>query len=372
MAAEVTFVVSVPDNTPKDAKLSFGGDFNNWNPKALGYRLTKMPDGTYRYTFKNLTQGKVLHFKLTRGSWETVEIEQDGGNRENRYYQVKKGKQLVSISVKDWRDLSNKKPPSTVVGHLELLDIELPTFAGIRKLRVYLPSEYHKTTKLYPVIYMSDGQNLFDKALSNAGEWQMDELMEKLASEGSDLTAIIVGIDHAEENRAQEYIPFTYQGRWGKGNGKGKEWADHLVNHIKPLIDQKYRTKSDRNNTTIMGSSMGGLISCYTALLHQDKISKAGCISSAFLKRLVKSNMLDFIKATGKKYPMKIHLDMGDQEFGLFGENILNETQEVYSTLIESGFSENEIRYQVIEGGVHSEDNWRLRTENIIKWLNEN
>ncbi|NVK24287.1 MAG: alpha/beta hydrolase, partial [Gammaproteobacteria bacterium] len=250
----------------------------------------------------------------------------------------------------------------------------------------YLPPDYHTTKKSYPVIYMTDGQNLFDAKTSNAGEWQMDELMQSYTTDNNPandhLVSIIVGIDHAGANRRAEYLPFDFIPTKEQLNqtgssfqkplkGKGAEFADWLVNDLKPYIDTTYRTKPEREHTTMMGSSMGGLISCYTALRHQKTISKAACYSSAFLKRLVANNMVEYAKQKGKQKPIKIHMDMGDNEFGLFGDDILLETKEVYDALLSAGFSQNEIRNQVIKGGTHDEPSWRSRTAEIIEWLNE-
>lgn len=377
-AAQVELFVSVPENTPKNAKLTLGGDFNSWNPTADGYQLTRLSDRRYQFTFENFDVGKVLNFKVTRGSWESVEIADSGANRDNRNFLITEEHHVMEIEVADWADLSDKEAPSTIVGTLVFEDVELPTFAGKRKLRIYLPPDYDNNGKYYPVIYMTDAQNVFDNKTANAGEWQLDELMEGLAKEGSALTSIVVAIDHAGENRTMEYLPFHYGGsswslfNWDAGKlGKGKQFADWLVSDLKPLIDKQYRTLSGREHTSIMGSSMGGLISCYTALLHQATFSKAGCLSSAFLKRLVADEWLEFIANTPKKQPVRFHIDMGDNEFGLFGEDILKETQEVHDALVTAGFSKSDVRYQVIAGGTHDEPSWRARTRDILEWLNK-
>ena len=375
-AAQVDLYVSVPSNTPANAVLSLGGDFNGWDPSHKRFQLTPLKDGRFKFEFKDVEIGKVLNFKVTRGNWDTVEIAESGANRDNRNIQVAQDFQSVDIRVADWADLSNKEAPSTIVGTVVLKDIELPTFPGTRKLRIYLPPGYDSNDERYPVIYMSDGQNVFDSKTANAGEWQMDELMESLAKTGSHLTSIVVAIDHAGENRRMEYLPFHHGGAgwslldWNKGRlGKGEAFAHWLVADLKPSIDKQYRTLPDREHTAIMGSSMGGLIACYAALRHQEVFSNAACLSSAFLKRLVANEWLAFIANTPKRLPMRFHIDMGDNEFGLFGDDILIETQEVYDALLNTGFNQSELRYQVIKGGTHDEPSWRARTQDILEWL---
>lgn len=367
-AANVTFIVSVPGSTPAQARLSLGGDFNGWNPANPRYQMTRLDNGQYQYLFKKVKPGTVLNFKVTRGSWQTVEIDADGSNRDNRAYLVSEQDQTIVDKVEDWADLSNKEAPSTIVGEVITEQIELPTFSDKRTLRIYLPPNYHTSTQRYPVIYMPDGQNIYDKKTATAGEWQIDELMERLAADNSKLTSIVVGIDHADENRRDEYMPFRYS--WSLFSGKGEEYADWLAFSLKPYIDKKYRTLPEREHTSMVGSSMGGLISCYTVLKHQAVFSKAGCLSSAFLKRLVSEHWLDYIKQSNKQFATKFYMDMGDNEFGLFGQDILNETQDVHNALVKAGFSNEDVNYQVIKGGTHDESSWRNRTLDVLTWLN--
>jgi len=363
--SDITLVVKVPANTPLNAELTLGGDFNGWDPTQQGFELIKNDDGTYQYTFPTFDKGKILNFKVTRGNWDTVEIAETGANRDNRNYTVSGYSQIINIEVADWADLSTKEVPSSIVGTVIIEDIELPTFEGQRKIRIYLPPNYKDSDKRYPVIYMTDAQNVFDSKTANAGEWQIDELMESFAEKGSALTSIVVAVDHAGDDRRMEYLPFN------DNLAQGKAFSDWLVNELKPNIDKRYRSKPAREYTSMMGSSMGGLIACYTALRHQQTISKVACLSSAFLRRLVGDHFIDYIKNTPKRYAMKFHLDIGDNEFGLFGDNILKETQEVYQALLSVGFEKQELRYQVIKGGTHDEPSWRSRTKDILLWLNE-
>ena len=330
--------------------------------------MTKLESGQFQYLFKDVKPGTVLNFKVTRGGWQSVEIAADGSNRDNRAYLVSEQDQTIVDEVADWADLSDKEAPSTIVGEVIFEQIELPTFSGKRTLRIYLPPNYHTSAQRYPVIYMPDGQNIYDKKTATAGEWQIDELMERLSTENSELISIVVGIDHAGEYRRDEYMPFRYS--WSLFSGKGEEYADWLALTLKPYIDGKFRTLVEREHTTMIGSSMGGLISCYTVLKHQQVFSKAGCLSSAFLQRLVSDHLLNYIKQRKQELPTRFYMDMGDNEFGLFGDNILNETKEVHDTFIKAGFSPQNLRYEVIQGGTHDEPSWRNRTLDVLTWLN--
>ncbi len=369
---QVVLKITVPQNTPPEAELAIGAAFNAWNPARGRYGLTRTANGVWLGELPKFEAGKVLQFKVTRGTWASVEVAADGSPIDNRRYVVQPGDQVVEITVAGWEDQTEAPPvASTAIGTIIEETVELPTFSGPRRLWIYLPPDYDEGDRRYPVIYMTDGRNLFDVAVGATNEWGMDELMERLAKEESPLTSIVVGIDHAGDDRSAEYSPWP--NRWrllGRTPGEGQAWADWLVGTLKPSIDARYRTLPGREHTTLMGSSMGGLISCYTAVRHQAVISKAGCYSPAFLKRLVGEDWLNFIRETGRDAPMRIHMDMGDAELDLFGEAILDEMAEVEATMRASGFGEDELRYQVIEQGVHTESDWRARTEDILRWLN--
>ena len=125
---------------------------------------------------------------------------------------------------------------------------------------------------------MHDGQNLFDKNTSGYGEWKVDEALDKLYREKG-LKLIVVGIDHGGSERLNEYSPFKNE---KYGGGKGDAYLDFVVNTLKPYIDSNYRTLSDKKNTGIMGSSMGGLISHYAALKFPKFLEKLVCILLLF------------------------------------------------------------------------------------------
>ena len=167
---------------------------------------------------------------------------------------------LEPIAWLDYHDHYTSRPDHRISGIVRVApQLPSPQLGNRRDLLVYLPPSYHRTTRRYPVIYMHDGQNLFDHATSYAGEWGVDETMEMLAhTEG--LEAIIVVIPTAGPQRLAEYTPF-HDGRLG--GGRGDDYLAFIVDTVKPLIDGNFRTLPNRRYTGIMGSSLGGLISLY-------------------------------------------------------------------------------------------------------------
>jgi len=196
----------------------------------------------------------------------------------------------------------------TVVGNVQVMgDVESPQLGNARDLLVYLPPSYKTGESRYPVIYLHDGQNLFDAVTSFAGEWLVDETMEALSEEGYE--AIMVGISNTKD-RLNEYSPF----RDGKrGGGRGDLYLDFIVQTVKPLIDSSLRTLADRENTGIMGSSMGGLISLYAFFRRSQIFGFAGAMSpSLWFGRDAIYDYIENVPFTSGR----IYLDAGTREYG--------------------------------------------------------
>lgn len=170
----------------------------------------------------------------------------------------------------DWADYVSHHDEGlhTVVGTLKVLP-QLPSkqLGNSRDILVWLPPTYLESKQRYPVIYMHDGQNLFDRYTSFVGEWEVDETLTALASENYE--AIVVGIPSISEVRGNELSPFDDK---HIGDGRGNAYMSFLLDTIKPIIDSEFRTQPDTANTGIMGSSMGGLISLYYLWVKPDLV----------------------------------------------------------------------------------------------------
>ncbi|MBK6709364.1 MAG: alpha/beta hydrolase [Chloroflexi bacterium] len=198
----------------------------------------------------------------------------------------------------------------TVTGTLKVTQgILSPRLRNRRDIFVYLPPSYAHSDRRYPVLYMHDGQNLFDNALSFAGEWRVDETMERLAYE-QQLEAIVVGIPNMGQHRMDEYSPFHHA---GYGGGKGDEYLGFIVHTLKPLIDQDFRTLPDKRHTGIMGSSMGGLISLYAFFAHTAVFGFAGVMSPSLW--FADYAMLAYV-GEAEFNPGRLYLDAGTREYG--------------------------------------------------------
>jgi predicted alpha/beta superfamily hydrolase len=206
---------------------------------------------------------------------------------------------------------------------------------------------------------MQDGQNLFDNATAFAGEWQVDETLNRLFANG-DYSAIVVGIENGGWRRVDEYSPW-YNAQLEAG-GEGAEFTNFIAKTLKPYIDATYRTLSGREYTGIMGSSMGGLISHYAAIQNQGIFGKVGALSPSFW---FSENAFTHTSTTGKKGETKYYMLAGDKE----GTDMVNGINRMYSTLLAAGFSDKEITKNIVAGGRHNEQFWAQEFEAAYKWL---
>ncbi|NPU89287.1 MAG: esterase [Fervidobacterium sp.] len=358
---KVTFIVEVPTYTPFDDDIYIAGTFNNWNPGDPKHRLVRSGD-TYTIT---LELSGPIEYKFTRGSWETVEKGQRGQEIPNRVLNVDRD-MVVNITVNHWRDFVEKQQAGlrkTYTGNIKLIkDFYSPELGNKRDIIIYLPPDYETSNERYPVLYMHDGQNIFDASTSFSGvEWGADETAEDLIKKGLIRPIIIVGIYNTGAERMNEYSPWVDS---NYGGGKGDSYAKFIVNTLKPYIDENFRTLSDRENTAIMGSSMGGLISLYIGFEYNDVFSKVGAMSPSvwFANR----RLIDYIKSAEAKAFTMIYVDMGTAE-GSNPEAHLNDARELYKVLITK---ENlDVMYVEDRGAPHSESAWARRLPEALLYF---
>ena len=236
-----------------------------------------------------------------------------------------------------------------------------------RRIQVYLPPNYNKSGKHYPVIYMHDGQNLFakDKNSPFSGEWKAGESMDRLIKENKTSGAIIVGIDHGAEKRESEYAPWK---GCSTDNPHGAAYVDFIVHSLKPMIDANYRTYPDRANTAISGSSSGGNISLYAAMKYPEIFGKAALFSPALWCQQKENR--EFLKNSDMSSGIRIYMDVGTNEGeGNEPADYLREARHINEVLKnKKGIT---VKFVIDEGGRHHEDYWAKRFPEAVLWLFE-
>ena len=304
VAAQTVLVLDqVPAATPPTDTLFVAGSFNNWNAHATRYALRKNPDGTYQVA---LPAGLgAVEYKFTRGSWPTVEADDKNQGIANRKANLATTRE-VHHRVLAWDDQSGKTAaprPHTASPQVHTLApaFAMPQLGRQRRVLVYLPADYAKQPgRRYPVLYLHDGQNVFDDATSYGGEWGVDETLDQLRRTGQDATgSIVVAIDNGNEFRSDEYIPWPSAALKDQPHqgGQGGAYVDFLAQTLKPYVDVHYRTRPDAAHTGVAGSSLGGLISVYAALKYPTVFGEVGAFSPAFWV------CNDSLKAFAKTHP---------------------------------------------------------------------
>ncbi|MCK5169428.1 MAG: alpha/beta hydrolase [Bacteroidales bacterium] len=224
-----------------------------------------------------------------------------------------------------------------------------------RKIRVYLPPNYNNSNDNYPVLYMHDGQNLFDDSTSYVGEWGVDEILDSLYKT-CNFELIVVGIDNGQQYRMTEYGPWK---NIRNGKPEGKEYMEFIVKDLKPIIDNQYRTLSNRENTAIMGSSMGGLISHYAIFEYPEIFSKAGVFSPSFW---YSKNVFSFTEEKNLKQNIKIYMLIGGKE----GPKL---TLKMEKLLRKKGFTDDNLVVKVDPEGEHNEVFWKANFCTAVQFL---
>ncbi len=254
--------------------------------------------------------------------------------------------------------VKHRSPSAT--SNVQILNkiFNIPILGRERMLRIYLPPDYFLSNKKYPVLYMHDGQNLFDDSTSFVGEWGVDETLNQLAKT-TGLSLIVVGIDNGQEKRMNELSPWKNE-KYGKA--EGEIYMDFIVQDIKPYIDQTYRTLSDQENTAIMGSSMGGLISHYAIFKYPEVFSKAGIFSPSYW---YSEEVYKFSQSTKLNSHSKLYLLIGGKE----GIEEVDCVKKMYDHLSSQHVSQKNLQLKVVADGEHNERFWKAEFKEAILWL---
>lgn len=333
------------------------GNFNAWATKDDRFRMNRISEGHYQYTFSDpLALSEPFEYKYVKGGWDGEELGDDGHPPTNRRMEVPKGK--VTDVVPRWKKHADWYDPG-FYPDIQIISsrFNLPQLRRRRRISVLLPWDYDKTNKRYPVLYLQDGQNLFEND-APFGTWGVDKQLAALAQRGKG-DFIVVAIDHGGKERIKEYSPYDSQ-KWGEG--LGRDYASFLTETLKPFIDSNFRTQPRREHTGIGGSSMGGLISIYAGILFPDVYSKFMIFSpSLWVTPKVYSEPFRF-----SAFPStKIYLYAGGQE----GAGMLANARRFKETMEKRSHDRVQLRLEIDPEGRHNEARWGLEFPKAAEWL---
>ncbi len=297
----VTFKIVTPglDDTSKVFIAGNNEALGNWNAGKI--QLEKINNDLWSKTIQ-FEKGITIEFKFTIGSWEKEALNDDKTIGQNKSLVVNNDT-VVTYTIRNWREGFNFKINGQITGKVEYHKNFTFDSLKTRDIIVWLPPDYEKNKDIhYPVLYMHDGQNIVDPRTSSMFiDWQVDETTDSLIRNNLIEPIIIVGIYNTDD-RGAEY----------NNTPLGKLYMKFVVDKLKPFIDSKYRTKPDRLNTAVAGSSMGGLISFMLAWEYPEVFSKAACFSPAFKFENLNINYVDVVKNyKGKKRNLLFYIDNG-------------------------------------------------------------
>ena len=256
-------------------------------------------------------------------------------------------------------------------GDLRLHEFRSRIFHNTRFVRVWLPPGYDdpaSSGRRYPVLYLNDGQNLFESASSfNGVEWQVDETADRLIREQVIRPLIIVGIDNAGKNRMREYMPHRSLYPMLL-RGQGSRYPDFLTKEVMPFVSRNYRVATEAENMALGGSSLGALIALYTAA------ARPGIVGGLLLESpsLWASNR-QIIRASRdiKRWPQRIFLATGTAEAGREDRDrsMVDDVRELAGIFGRVGVDESRLRLVIDEGATHHESCWARRFPEALKFL---
>jgi predicted alpha/beta superfamily hydrolase len=261
-------------------------------------------------------------------------------------------------------------PNASVVGDLRLHEFRSKLLQNLRNLRVWLPPGYDDTAnaeRLYPVMYLNDGQNLFDKATSFAGEWEVDETADRLIRAGEIPPMILVGIDNTQKERVREYVPHRSLNP-PIMRVRGRLYPDFLIFEVMPFIRERYRVAPGAENTGLGGSSLGALISLYTAMARPGIFGRLLVESpSLFIssRRLLKETK------SFSRWPQKMFVAIGTNEAGREDRDrsAVEDVRKLERNVRRRGLGEDRLRVIIEQGATHSEAHWARRFPDALRFL---
>jgi predicted alpha/beta superfamily hydrolase len=256
-------------------------------------------------------------------------------------------------------------------GELRLHEFRSRIFQNTRFLRVWLPPGYDRTENAgrhYPVLYLNDGQNLFEAATAFAGiEWQVDETAERLIREAAVPPLIIVGMDNKGRERIREYMPFrSMHPRMLRV--RGRYYPDFLMKEVMPFVGRNYRVASGPENTGLGGSSLGGLIALYTVMARPGVIGRL-LVESPSLWASGRQLMRE--SRSVRVWPERIFLAAGTAEAGSpeRSRSVVDDVRELAGIMRRAVLSEKRLRLVIRDGAGHNEGAWAERFPEALQFL---
>jgi len=360
--SRIRFEIIPPIESPNDPVFVTGGisELGDWHP---GSALALRWEPPYHVGTIDVPMGVRFEYKITRGAWEREAVDAWGHVPENTDFTPWLDA-TIRKTVADWKD--------RYAGRLTTDRVWSERLASARDLFVWLPPEYtQRPGQRFPVLYLFDGDNVFDPASSPISgiDWAADEWCRVLTREGVVAPTIVVGVrhpaGHGEDGRSARELDLSLD--YG-----GRGFSDFAASELVGYIDSRYRTLSDRLARTIAGASLGGLNAAITLWRHPCVFSKAICFSTSFEDT---AEHLPGQCPTLLRLQEMQHLPDASRMYFAYGDEGIDECyapyhQELGSILRERGWLDGrDFKIVQMKGGGHGEGSWRLWLGDAMKFV---
>jgi pullulanase len=367
-------------------------NLNGWNPADPSFKLEPQSDGRWRIALAHPKDSQPMQFKFTRGSWELEELDGSLNVIANRTLpkidasRLAPGEQpKIELSVPHWGDQRPDRAgrASTdqyrhieAVGMLRRLQVQGGAGAAagqVRDLLVWLPPGYDDPADAdvrYPVLYLHDGQNLFEKTSAIPAEWRVDETATELISRGEMQPVIIVGVPHSGNGRISEYLPVP---ALENVRPQGEAHVRWLISEVMPRVERAFRVRTGPENTGIGGSSLGAAISLYAAGEHPDIFGFV--LAESLPLRTGKAEVWDGMIASVKAWPRRVYLGVGGNELGPEPDKAdrnsayVEAVQALDKRLADAGLGPDRRLLVIDPDAVHNEEAWAKRLPRALTFL---
>lgn len=395
------FIVVVEDLAKRasaESPIHMASSHNGWNPADPKMRLEPRSDMRWQIVWSKPVLDSRVAFKFARGSWDLVETDENFEDIDNRLLPLVDAsklapgeKPIIELKVTAWRDQrpweparlasSPYRPIAVSEGSIRRVEVtgggaNGPGMAGVgaytRDLLVWLPPGYDdpaNAKRTYPVLYLQDGQNVFEQLPGVPGEWEADETAARLIKEGRIEPLIIVGIPNAGAQRSNEYLPVPVI---DGVEPRADAYIDFLLHQVLPRVERAFRVRTGPESTFIGGSSFGAVIALEAATRHPEVF---GGVLLESMPMLSKDRVLFRHFAVKRTWPRKVYFGMGGREAGDAPESRgINEQYTASASafgdvLRTAGLGADRAKIVVDSDGFHHEPSWAKRFGPALEWL---
>jgi predicted alpha/beta superfamily hydrolase len=352
----VTVRLQVPPAIDSGESYYLSAEHQRWAPADSAYRFRRVGD-QWELTFQ-FTSKYFLQYRITRGSDVAVESSAEGYPTRPRLAEITRDT-LLSVTVAGWADRIVRKSTASPQVQLFAEAFAFPTLSRSHRVWVYLPRGYASSRRRYPVMYLMDGEALFDRAQTDDGEeWEVDETLDRTTS--ADAGMIVVGIEGGSK-RVSEYLPYATTS--GRPTSEGRAFVHDLVTTLMPAISQRYRVQPGRKTTAIGGSSMGAFIALFAALEHPDRFGGVAAFSPPQWTGLPMDSLERAVAQRGAALRARVMLYAGGQEMG---DAYVARTRAFATAL---GRWQGVVsRFELAPTGEHRARDWRVPFAQFAAW----